>query len=330
MATIRDIAEHLGISISTVSKGLNGGTDISEELRSRILDTAVEMGYQTKQSKKTGNRKLAVFIENMAYEKPSDFGYDIVLGFRQTAAREKWNVEIIPSAPEKEKIEKYDAYLLKNGFSGAFLVGFAMDDPWLEQLKTTRMPTVLLDNEIPYNSFVCEVGTDSREGIGLAVDHLRKLGHTKIAFLNGSQGSRVTYDRQEAFERNMKRVGLLADEKLMAYGYFVPEAASYHVRGFLEHGATAILCASDLIAEGVIAECARMGYRVPEDVSVIGYDDIALAAALDPPLTTVRQERKLLGSQAYMSLYSLIHGIPVGKTLLRPALILRQSCGAVR
>ena len=80
MATIKDIATRLGVSVSTVSKGLNGASDISEELRQMVLDTAVEMGYATKKSKKKENRKLAVFIENMEYETEDQFGYDIVLG----------------------------------------------------------------------------------------------------------------------------------------------------------------------------------------------------------------------------------------------------------
>ena len=83
MATIKDIANRLGVSVSTVSKGLNGASDISDELRQMVLDTAVEMGYSTKRSKKVENRKLCIFIENMNYETIDEFGYDIVLGFKQ-------------------------------------------------------------------------------------------------------------------------------------------------------------------------------------------------------------------------------------------------------
>ena len=95
MATIKDIATRLGVSVSTVSKGLNGASDISEELRQMVLDTAVEMGYATKKSKKKENRKLAVFIENMEYETEDQFGYDIVLGFKQNAFRHNWDVTVI-------------------------------------------------------------------------------------------------------------------------------------------------------------------------------------------------------------------------------------------
>ena len=88
MTTIKDIANHLGVSISTVSKGLNGASDISEDLRQLVLATAVEMGYQTKKMKKDAYKKLCLFIKNMDYESPDDFGYDIILGFKQAAFRD--------------------------------------------------------------------------------------------------------------------------------------------------------------------------------------------------------------------------------------------------
>lgn len=186
MATIKDIAARLGVSISTVSKGLNGASDISEELRQTVLDTAVEMGYSTKRSRKVENRKLALFIENMNYESIDEFGYDVVLGFKQNAFKHKWDVDIIPVTPQLQAEEKYDTYILKNGYCGAFLVGFALHDEWMQQLKSTTMPTVLFDNYIENNPNVAYVGTDSYEGIDMAVKHLHNLGHKKIAFINGS------------------------------------------------------------------------------------------------------------------------------------------------
>ena len=179
MATIKDIAARLGVSISTVSKGLNGASDISEELRQTVLDTAVEMGYSTKRSRKVENRKLCILVENMNYDSIDEFGYDIVLGFKQNAIKHKWAVDVIPVTPALQSAEKYDTYILKNGYCGAFLMGFALHDEWMQQLKNTTMPTVLLDNFIANNPNVAYVGTDSYEGIELAVRHLNNLGHKK-------------------------------------------------------------------------------------------------------------------------------------------------------
>ena len=325
MATIKDIANRLGVSVSTVSKGLNGASDISDELRQMVLDTAVEMGYTTKRSKKVENRKLCIFIENMNYETIDEFGYDMVLGFKQNAFRRKWDVDILPITPAFQEEEKYDTYLLKNGYCGAFLMGLALHDAWIKQLENTTMPTVLLDNFISDNPNVCYLGTDSYEGITMAVNHLVNLGHKNIAFLNGSLYSLVSDQRQEAFESAMAAASLPVQKDLMAYGYYVSDSAKYHVPGFLAAGATAVVCGNDLIAKGVIDECTKRGFRVPEDVSVVGFDDISIAATFDPPLTTIRQERNELGRCAYEILNSLIHHIPISKTLLRPKLIERES-----
>ena len=325
MATIKDIANRLGVSVSTVSKGLNGASDISDELRQMVLDTAVEMGYSTKRSKKVENRKLCIFIENMNYETIDEFGYDIVLGFKQNAFRRKWDVDILPITPAFQEEEKYDTFLLKNGYCGAFLMGLALHDSWIKQLENTTMPTVLLDNFISDNPNVCYLGTDSYEGITMAVNHLVNLGHKNIAFLNGSLYSLVSDQRQEAFENAMAAASLSVQKDLTAYGYYVSDSAKYHVPGFLAAGATAVVCGNDLIAKGVIDECTKRGFRVPEDVSVVGFDDISIAATFDPPLTTIRQERNELGRCAYDILNSLIHHIPISKTLLRPKLIERES-----
>lgn len=325
MATIKDIANRLGVSVSTVSKGLNGASDISDELRQMVLDTAVEMGYSTKRSKKVENRKLCIFIENMNYETIDEFGYDIVLGFKQNAFRRKWDVDILPITPAFQEEEKYDTFLLKNGYCGAFLMGLALHDSWIKQLENTTMPTVLLDNFISDNPNVCYLGTDSYEGITMAVNHLVNLGHKNIAFLNGSLYSLVSDQRQEAFENAMAAASLPVQKDLTAYGYYVSDSAKYHVPGFLAAGATAVVCGNDLIAKGVIDECTKRGFRVPEDVSVVGFDDISIAATFDPPLTTIRQERNELGRCAYDILNSLIHHIPISKTLLRPKLIERES-----
>ena len=330
MATIKDIATRLGISISTVSKGLNGASDISEDLRQLVLDTAVEMGYSTKRSKKEEYRKLCLFVENMDYETTDSFGYDLVLGFKQNAFRHKWDVTVVTITPEFQKKERYDTYLLKNGYCGAFILGLALHDPWMEQLKYTTMPTVLLDNFINGNPNVGYLGTDSYEGIHMAVEHLVNLGHKKIAFMNGSLYSLVADQRQEAFEDAIKEYKVDCNENMMARGYFVADSAHYHVPAFLKEGATAIVCGNDLLAQGVIEYCTANGYKVPEDISVVGFDNIPISATTEPPLTTIAQPRNELGKHAYFILNSLILHIAISRSLLRPSLVKRESTAKVK
>ncbi len=325
MATIKDIANRLGVSVSTVSKGLNGASDISENLRQAVLDTAVELGYTTKQMRGRSRRKLCVFVENMDYDTPEQFGYDIVLGFRQTAFRENYDVTVIPVTPLFQSTEKYDTYMLKNGYVGAFIIGFALQDDWMNQFGTTGIPTVLFDNYIKKNPCVSYVGTDSYEGIDDAIVHLNDLGHSRIALINGSRHSMISEQRRQAYIDSMTAHNLPFSEATMPYGYYVADAAKDHVSSLLSMGITAILCGNDLIASGVITECCLRGCKVPEDISVIGFDDIPLAAKLNPPLTTIRQDRSELGKSGFYTLHSLINHVSISKTLLRPQLIVRKS-----
>ena len=106
MVTIKDIAVKLGIAVSTVSKGLNGASDISEELRQMIIDTAIEMGYRSKKMKKEEHKKFCIFIENMEYNDPDQFGYEIILGFKKSALRDKWEVSLLPASSELQSQEK--------------------------------------------------------------------------------------------------------------------------------------------------------------------------------------------------------------------------------
>lgn len=327
MVTIKDIANRLGIAISTVSKGLNGANDISPETTRLILDTAVEMGYVSKRMRKSTNRKVCILIDGITYDNIDQFGYDIVMGFKRSAARRHWDVHVIPTNHTLQNQEKFDSYMLKHEYSGAFLLGFNLHDSFIEQLHKTTVPTVLFDNFIEDNIHVGYVGTDSFEGIHQAIHHLKKLGHQSIAFLNGTPNSRIAEQRHQAFVQSMTEYNLPIVEELIAYGYYDFNCAKEYVPRFIQHNATAILCASDIIASGVIQEVHKLGLKVPDDISVIGYDDLPIATALTPKLTTIRQDRIDLGKSAFLLLDGLINNVSISKLLLRAKLIERESTG---
>ena len=215
--------------------------------------------------------------------------------------------------------------MLKNGYSGAFFVGFSLHDTWLDQLRDTKIPAVLFDNYIPNNPHVSNIGTDNDEGIDAAIEHLYQLGHRKIAFLNGPSYSMISKSRHQAFIDSMEKHDLIVHPELAVYGDFSSETASEHVPNFLASGVSAILCSSDVIASGVFSECQRRGCRIPTDVSVIGFDDLPISSTLHPLLTTIRQDRLELGRTGYFSLNSMLHGVALSRTLLHPELVVRAS-----
>ncbi len=327
MVTIRDIAQRLGIAVSTVSKGLNGAPDVSAETRQLVLDTAVEMGYAAKRARRQAQPKVCVLVENMEYANIGQFGYEIVAGFRLAAAARGWAVDVLPTTPEAQARTKYGSLLLEGGYGGAFILGLTPQDAYMRALAGTGTPTVLLDNCVP-NASVGYVGTDSWEGVELGVRHLAGLGHRKIAFLNGTRDSMVSEERRLAFLHATWLCGLSADERMMAYGYYEQTVRANTCRIFL-HRARQPSCAPATASPGGCwPSCGVLGrLRVPGDVSVMGYDDLPLAAGCEPPLTTIRQDRLALGKSAFSLLDSLMNGVAVSKVLLRPQLIVRESTG---
>lgn len=325
MVTIKDIANKLGISISTVSKGLHGASDISEDTRQQVLDAAIELGYVFKKQKKVTQHKVCIVVENMEYANINQFGYELITGFRLMASEQHYEVDILPMDIYMQSKQPYDQRMKQNNYSGAFFLGFEMDDVYINEIKQTMIPTVLFDNYVA-NKHVAYIGSDYQTGIKSLVTHLNESGHKKIAFLNGSRNSYISNVRFQEFIRQMKALNLEIDDSLIDYCInFLPETAKVCIPKFVEHGATAIICASDLIAAVTINELHRLGLRVPDDISVTGFDDLPIAKYLAPPLTTVRQERFILGKTAFTLLSELISGIPVSTKLLHSELIIRES-----
>ena len=152
--------------------------------------------------------------------------------------------------------------------------------------------------------------------------------HRKIAFLNGSKNSYISALRYQGFIQAMNEAELDLDMQLIGHTVYYPdETVADFVKGFTGRGATAIMCASDLIAARTINELHKLGLRVPEDVSVTGFDDLPVAKYLAPPLTTIRQERFALGKSAFSLLKDLMSGLPVSTMLLHSTVVLRESVG---
>jgi LacI family transcriptional regulator len=330
MTTIREIAKKLNLSVSTVSKGLNDASDVSEQTRRLVLDTALKMGYVPRHAGSSSSPvRVCVFIENMGYERIEQFGYDIIVGFKLAASAKQWDVSIVPMALNRSGSIHYEEYMRMNHYSAGFLLGFVLHDDFLRQLEKTTVPTVLLDNVI-YNRHVACLGVDNQQGIFCAVQHLAELGHTSIAMLNGEPQSRVSSERLNGFRLAMAHLGLPVREELVAHGDYAADCAGRFVGRFVEAGATAIVCASDTIAHGVLRELYRLGLRVPDDMSVVGFDDLPIAAYATPPLTTVRQDRLAIGRNVCLLLEQIMDGNCINRLLLIPELVVRESTGKPR
>ena len=327
MATLEDIAKALGVSKSTVSKALNDAPDVSVAMRAAALEKAVELGYAPL-NRRGSVRRLALFVTNMNVDTPDDFGYDIVLGFRKMAEPAGFQVDLIQLTTEMQKQNRYDTYMMANRYLGGFFMGLSLLDPWIKEFETCTTPTVLYDNHVRKNPNVAQVAVDSFEGMHLAVEHLKSLGHKKIGYLSSALQAYVYQQRYHAFFRAMDECGLDGSQSLAGNSYHISDCLTHHLPRLLEAGCTAIVCSHDNLAYSVLLHCRELGLRIPEDISIIGFDDMPLCHYSRPPLTSVRQDRMDLGKSAYASLSALMSSIPLSTIYLRPELIQRSSCAA--
>ena len=291
MATMDDIAKRLGISKGTVSKAFSGAEDVSEAMRRAVLETAVELGY-TRQMRSMQAPKIAVFIENMSYEHPNDFGWDLVTGFRKLAEPDGCAVEIIALNRELQRQNRYDEYMLRYGFQGAFFLGITLGDLWTAEFRTCRTPTVLLDNHPQYNPNVSMVGIDNDEAMESAIARLKALGHQKIGYISGGLGSYIYQERYLAFFRAMKKHHLEDSHLLAGHSFSAEECVNTHLPRLL------------------------------------GIDDLPICLETTPPLSSIRQDRTELGKSAYYALFSQIQHIHISCLKLHPEVVLRQSVAA--
>lgn len=328
MATLDDIARELGVSKSTVSKALNGAKDVSQKTKQSVLETAVKLGY-FRAPRNAPSQKLALFVINMEYKKPEDFGYDVISGFRITAEPAGFLVDVIPLTRQMQFDWHYDDFMIREGYCGGFLLGLSLSEPWLNEIADCKTPTILYDNYIRGNPRVTSIGIDNEEGIEMAVHYLQSLGHQKIGYLSSDLNSQVYRKRYDAFIKAMSTSGLVADDSVMGADFHVNICLTNHLPRLLKNECTAILCSHDVLAHSVMIHCLELGLRIPEDISIMGFDDIPLCRYTAPPLTTIRQKRTSLGKSAFSALINQLNHVPMGTLLLHAELIERASCGPV-
>ena len=235
-------------------------------------------------------------------------------------------VDIIDTMKTAENMP-YDVLCCKITIMVLFVVGFS-ERPMDERFShKPNSPTVLYDNYIIANPNMAYVGIDNTEGMELAVSYLKKMGHKKIGYLSNALGSHIMQVRHKAFFQALKQNGLKSDPTYAGSSYYITQCLEKHLPRLLNLGVTAIICSHDLIANAAMVQCQQLGYRVPEDISIIGFDDLPICAYTSPPLTTIRQDRIQLGKSAYAALTSILERVAIGTLLLHAKLIVRESTG---
>ncbi|WP_372661077.1 LacI family DNA-binding transcriptional regulator [Cohnella sp.] len=333
MTTIKDLAKAAGVSITTVSRALNGYSDVSEKTRSRIKKLADEMSYrpnaqaQSLVLKKTNT--IGVIMSDIKRSSAKDaFAFEVLCGINDRASELNYDIILFSTNPNKQLKKTYSDLCRERNVDGAILQGLRMNDPYLKEVTNqSHFPCVLIDIPVA-GDWVGHVTTDNVNGSKEAVLHLIELGHTRIAMINGYDEASVSRERLSGYMLALQEKGISYDPELVYDGRFSEEGGMEAMSHILDRHpeVTAVFCSSDLMALGTMRTLELMGRAVPESMSIVGYDDILIASYSSPNLTTVRQEKYELGYQSAQLLIDMLEGRQVRhKVVLSNELIIRNS-----
>ncbi|AGT31259.2 LacI family transcriptional regulator [Geobacillus genomosp. 3] len=314
MTTIKDIAKAAGVSITTVSRALNGYSDVNENTRQKIIDIAKQLNYSPNTLARglvmNKSKTIGLLVSGLTKESAKDnFTFEVLAGVNEYVSEVDYDMVLFSTTSTKQREKTYTQLCRERRVDGAILQGIRTDDPYLHEVVESNIPCVLID--IPIESkTVGYVTTDNVLGAKNAVRHLIELGHKRIAMINGYEYAFVSEQRLKGFKEALLEGGLPVREYWIANGAFREEIAEQEALRLLQHypEITAFFCASDLMALGVIKAVKRLGKRVPEDVAVIGYDDIILASYSSPSLSTVAQDKFAMGYEAAKLLIAMLEG----------------------
>lgn len=321
-----DVAKRAGVSISTVYKAFNGAEDINPDTRSSILEIAAEMGYSSRRHSLPG-KCLCVFIAHMEAPHVTYYLYEVMIAFKQIAEQDGFEI-VIRDLSDLERTP-FHKLMEQNNYAGALVLGANDDSTFFKHLENLNHPVVLIDNYTEHPFISC-VTSDNLAGMELAVDYLYRLGHRNIAFINGESHSRTSEERFAGYLNAITVRQLSFDPKLVMNGDYSEYSGGKLAEKLLleSREITGIVCASDLMAIGAIRKITAMQYRIPEDISIIGFDDIKLSSYITPSLTTIRIKIKDVGYKAFMCMRDLIDYRHSARVIESPTLIIRDSTAA--
>ena len=324
--TITDVARAAGVSLSTVSRVMNGNATVDPELIERVRATAAELGYAANPLARSlvlgRTQTIAVVVPDLG----NPTFQAILRGISHAAAADGYHV-LIADSEERVDEERVLAQETRRRTDGVILCAPRMDEGQLGPLLQALAPVVVV-NRGPQDAAPV-VASDYRRALGELAEHLYGLGHRRIAFLAGVARSASNAARLAALEDARIAHPDLEIVEIPA-GVDVDSGAAA-VDAVQATGATAVLAFNDLVAIGLLTALTERGIRVPDDISVTGFDDIPFARHTTPPLTTSAVPAVEVGTQAWRELHALLTGAePTPFRTLVPSLVVRESTAPAR
>jgi LacI family transcriptional regulator len=325
-ATIAAIAEEAGVSIATVSKVLNGRGDVAPDTRERVEASLERHSYRRRGKRKPPS---AGHIELVIHTLGADWAMEIIQGVEAVTTPAKVAVVLSQLDGRYRPSDEWVDGLLVRRPLGVLMVMCGLTESQQSQLRRQRIPVVAVDTDSSTTASTPTVGSNNWNGGLLAARHLIELGHRRMGVICGPQDVLCSQARLAGFRLGHDEAGLKLDPELIRYGNFYLGPGYTHGMALLDRPdrPTAIFAGSDMQAMGVLRAARRLGIDVPGQLSVIGYDNLPLAAWTDPALTTVNQPLRDLAGTAPRMLLDLTRGIEPALTRidLVTQLVVRES-----
>ncbi|WP_075575155.1 LacI family DNA-binding transcriptional regulator [Lysobacter firmicutimachus] len=332
---LEDIAKQAGVSISTVSRALNGGARVNADTRQLILGLAENARYNTPGRRRSramprpGAAPLKVVMapsNELPTEPINPFSLGLLGGIAKAMRERGLDFSVSHSVPADAR--SFNELLESNGSEVMIVLGQQQLHPMLNQLARDGFPFVVWGAELEDQSYCC-VGSDNLRGGQRATEHLLRLGRRRIAFLGGLQTMELS-QRHQGYLAALERASLKPIPDLHLRSSLRPDVAAEAVDTLLQRGTAldGIVAASDMLAIGAMRSLAKHGLRVPDDVAVVGYDDIEISAYTHPSLTTLRQDPVKAGRLLVAKALLAHEGKKPHSERLPVELIVRESCGA--
>lgn len=338
MSTIYEIAKKAGVSPTTVSKVINNYPDVSDKTRNKIKKILDDENFypnsqaQTLITKKTWTLGI-VYYEDLGFGLNHPFFGNVIESFKKQADKYGYSL-LFGSKNNRLRNNTFLEYFKHKNVDGIAIICADDNDKEMFEMIESDFPIVIVDRDIKGTA---SVGSNHFQGAMMAMKHLYDLGHTKIAHIPGAERGYnwPSDEREKAYKEFMNKFGLDIKEGYIAkHGHYAVEGGYNSMKDLLalDERPTAVFVASDKMAIGTIDAIRDSGLRIPEDISIVGFDDIELAQYLTPKLTTIRQNAELIGKKAIDLLVKQINSKSKinSNTVIPVDLIERESCKKIK
>ncbi|WP_018133516.1 LacI family DNA-binding transcriptional regulator [Effusibacillus pohliae] len=327
MATIKDVAKLAGVAVSTASYALNNSGLVSSDTRKKVLDAARRLNYQpsgiARDLKSNKTNTVGLILPDLS----GPFYSELIKGIQDVTIANGYDLIAVSSIGGKNSTAA--KFLKEKRADGVIILASNIDENLISDAARKDMPVVLLDKRIEAE-YVLNIQVDNEGGAYKAVEHLVSLGRNEIAYLSGPSNSFDNSKRFEGYKKALRDHGIPFSGHLLYQGNFTKEGGNHAAKLMLLQNRLpeAIFAANDEMAIGAMEVLKQAGINIGQEIAIVGFDDIQLAEYVQPPLTTIRQPMREMGSLAAQQIFRALNGdFSSNFILLETELIIRESCG---